>query len=362
MTSAEESRAKPTEDSQTLGFHLGRTLVLTKSEFLSYGGAFYQLDFLDELSKVVPCTFFGPGFPNYDALDTLEVVTAKIGFVPETIVVAHMWLDDNPLRQLDPMPNLGIRNFRGRKIGILNKEYSRLPEKLNWFAENGFHRCFSHSHRAPEFSSAGGPDYYFLPFGVSERFVSTSSNFRDFDLGFTGILQNPTFRDMQSDLRFSIMRDLFHSWRDVPLRKKKEWRDFRVLWRSWSGDKTSDQLSRFIPWRRRLNPLNYKRALTRSKVWLNTISPAGLVSTRYFECMASGTLVLTERAPQLSQIFPEGRFLDFASLGEFREKLLWARTNPSEVSAIAKSAREVAVGKHLWKYRVREFIQNAGPS
>lgn len=336
---------------------LGKTLVLTKSEFTLYRGAFYQFDFLEELSKAVSSEYFGPGFPDFDPTDSLDDIIAKLGFVPDTIIVAHMWLDDNPLKPLDPMPNLDLRNFHGFKVGLLNKEYSRLREKLDWFSNNRFDVCFSHSHVSPQFAKPSGPQYHFLPFGVSERFLSTSPGSRRFDLGFTGVLQNPTFKDMQNELRFSVMRELFHTWRDVPFVRKRAWREFQILWRSWSGDKASDQISRFVPWRRRLSPLNYERALRQSKVWLNTISPAGLVSTRYLECMAAGSLVLTEKAPQLNQIFPEGHFLEFASVPEFRENLIWAKNNPAKVFEIAQNAREVVSKKHLWKFRIRELIE-----
>ena len=51
----------------------------------------------------------------------------------------------------------------------------------------------------------------------------------------------------------------------------------------------------------------------KSKIFINTLSPAELVSPRFYECMASKTLVLCEKSNIYKKFFPEGTYVEFDS-------------------------------------------------
>ncbi|MDA7814727.1 glycosyltransferase [Pontimonas sp.] len=338
---------------------LGNTLVLSKGDYRTYGAALYQKDFLIELAKHQDFRIHGPGSPNYSPDDTLPVIFAKIGFIPDTILSAHMWLSDNPEGPLDPMPKLELQGFQGLKIGVLNKEYSRLAEKLAWFSEQNFSVLFSHQHQVEEFSRHSGVPAHYLPLAANPELFSSSQTEKDIDFGFSGQLRNPMFPESQSDFRFGVMRHIFHCFRDVPVAKKADWRAFSIQWRSWSGDGLSDRLVKLLPHRRRLPLHAYPSVMSRSKSWLNSPSPAGIISTRYFENALSETLIFTEPSDPLRKLFGEDQLIYVTSPQELEEKFLWLMDHDTERLAIVSANRKTALESHLWKNRIEELLSIA---
>lgn len=336
---------------------LGETLVLTSADYKSYGAAFYQRDFLETLSETIPLRTFGPGHVDYDFEDSIQDIFDKIGMVPDTIITSHMWLSDSQKAHICPMPNLNLHAFKGLKVGILNKEYIRLREKLEWFKSEGFHQLFSHSHLAPDFSMETGLPISFLPFAAKTVPLTPSWDYRTIDLGFSGVLRNPFYPESQNNMRREIMSSIFYVLRDLPLVRRASWQEYSISWRSWSGDYLSDLGARLIPNRRRHSPGSYFSTLNNSKTWLNTISPAGLVSTRYFETMAAGSLVITEEAPQLSLIFGAEPYISFSSAADFAEKFTSIMNNPQYGEELSTKAKALISNHHLWRHRIDRFVE-----
>lgn len=348
-----ETPSNPTSQS------LGRLLVLSKADYQTYRAAFYQKDFLEALKRQHHFHLYGPGFPGFDAADSYPDIFAKLGFVPDTIITAHMWLADDPKAPLDPMQSLNLAKFSGRKIGMLNKEYSRPTQKLSWFSEQGFDRVFSHHPEAESFSTTPDLDVRFLPFAADpNRFLSLETR-RPIDLGFSGVLANPIFRDQQSDFRHELMREIFLCFRDYPLFRHKNWRQYRILWRTWSGDYLSDKLSRLDPRRRRLSTDEYSRAMGRTKLWLSSPSVAGIISTRYFECMMAGSVIISEPSRGLTRFFKDGSVIFVSGKQEFVERFNWLVENPSVLERLSSTARTEAKKAHSWDVRVGEFLRQA---
>ena len=91
---------------------------------------------------------------------------------------------------------------------------------------------------------------------------------------------------------------------------------------------------------------------------LNTLSPRGLVSPRYFESMASNALVFCEESSNYQHLFPEDCYVSFRSdLRDFEEKMTWCLENRTEVQDITMRARKLVLIKHSWESRVASMIK-----
>ena len=65
----------------------------------------------------------------------------------------------------------------------------------------------------------------------------------------------------------------------------------------------SKVINRLFKFHIHLNDKNYEDLLKKSKIFINTLSPADLVSPRFYECMASKTLVLCEKSDIYKKVF-----------------------------------------------------------
>jgi hypothetical protein len=331
-----------------------RILVLTPNQE-NYNAAFYQQDFLDELARQSECAFYGPGYPGYHRGDTIADVLAKSQGKPDVILSAHGWLRDNPSSELTPNPKMELNQSKITKVAILNKEYSRLAEKLGWISESGFNLAFSHHDAVGSYEKSSGISFKYWPLAYNPGRFQQPVNPRRYDLGFSGILRNPTFPGSQSPMREKIQKELFFNVRGVPLTKRRRYRDLNILWRTWSGQRPEDFL-RAATLKGKLSEGKYIDALQATKIWLNTPSPLNIVSTRYFECMASGAVVLAARSRQVRELFPRNTYLEFSDMVSFRQRILDFAHDEGSLAAIASRAQELASKEHTWQVRVNQLI------
>jgi spore maturation protein CgeB len=95
-----------------------------------------------------------------------------------------------------------------------------------------------------------------------------------------------------------------------------------------------------------------------SKVYINTLSPMGLVSPRFFECMASGSLVFCEESELYKKIFLDGTYVTFKKdLSDFDKKFFYYLGADDERVAITEKAHAEVQGNHTWKKRVKNLLQ-----
>lgn len=335
-----------------------RILVLSR-DVSAYKAAFYQADFLRELANQHDCVFYGPGFPSFDRLDSLERVLQKTmdplhPFL--MIVVAHSWLSDEPDGPISPMLVCDLAQASVPTALLLNKEYTRLSEKLDWAESAGIDVVFSHHHEIGQLAEGRNLATFFLPFAFStERFGHGKSGVRS-DFGFTGILKNPNNSKSQGNVRAEVQSEIFHSFFGVPILKRKRYLGVRVRWRSWTGNRVRDAFAALMM-RPRASEKKYVSLISETAIWLNGPSPLGLISTRYFECMAVGSVVLTSSTPGVKKVLPEGTYVEFDGALDFREKLFWLLDNPEIADTIRDRAKSFVYRGHTWQHRVQELTK-----
>ena len=316
-------------------------------------------EIMDGLKRVANVFCYGPGFPGYVASDTIDTVIRKSGRSPDFIFQGHRWLSDNHGDDVDSHPSLNLVDCAIPKIGFLNKEYVNLIEKLAYFRKNRFDTIISHHHDTHLFSQKTGIRCIFWPFAVNHRIfnVKDSNREKKYDFTFSGVLKNQNVNSEQSDIRLRIQSKLFYSVQDIPIWIRTPYRKFRIVWRVIPRKRISRLIVSLLKKSKSLSLSEYSRLLADSAIGLNALSPRGLISTRFYECMASRMLVFCEDSHLINNIFPKDTYVTFRSdLSDFDEKLEFFINNKNERLRITDRAYKETMKRHTWEKRVDELI------
>ena len=130
-----------------------------------------------------------------------------------------------------------------------------------------------------------------------------------------------------------------------------------IFWNSISPKKAGLYLNILLGKRKYLNDAEYAALMQNSKLFINTLSPMGLVSPRFFECMASGALVFCEESELYQNIFPDDTYVTFKSnLSNFDEKLFHFLTTEGDRMKIVEKAFAFVQSKHSWAKRITDLL------
>ena len=322
-----------------------------------YKAASYQYEVMKELSKQAQVCFYGPGFKGYDLNDSIDEVLIKSPFEIDCIILGHSWLNDKNGVKVDPHPLLNLSNTDIPKIVILNKEYTNLDAKLKFIRENHFNIGFTHHHDIKKYTESTNIEFNFWPFAFDSEKFSSAAKEKNVDIGFSGVLQNLNKNADQSDIRVGIMNLFFHTLYDVPFAKKKSFKNIKIFWNSIPRNNLGRLLNRILGKHRFLDSKSYVEALCQTKIYINTLSPMGLIGPRFFESMASGALVLCEESSLYSNIFPKDVYITFKNdLSDFEELVNTLLTNKEKQDKIIDKAYKLAYKDHTWEKRVSSLL------
>lgn len=319
-----------------------------------YTAAMYQNDVIKELSRQL-----GENFSRIDVLEFRDLIrgSRNNNFTPDVVILGHSFLEDNPVLPLSRVTTQDILSYQDAPvIAFLNKEYSRLEEKIKFFENAGVTALISHLWDLARFKSS--LPIFHLPFAANVDFL-VSNPHRSIDLNFSGVLRNPTFPGSQSDFRERVFRTLFVTIFGVVIRKRSKFKDVRIYWYGISGRRFVDLLNQQINLfaSRRDSTNDYARRLGEAKITLNGPSPMFIVGTRFYECMASGSVVLTPDFPGLRETFPDSDKIFLIvkdDLSDFEEVLLGALR--SDLDFRREAAQEAFKNSHTWEVRITELI------
>lgn len=325
-----------------------------------YRSAMYQNDVIQELSHQADVVFYGPGFDLYDKNDSINKILSKINLSPDWIIVGHSWLADSPDDDVDPHPGLRLGGCSIPKAMILNKEYTNLNQKLKWISNNNFSVIFTHHHDIDYYQESTNTKVIFWPFAFNEKIVKPDKSvdsIKNIDFAFSGILQNQLESAKQSDVRIRVMRKLFNCVGDIPVKIKKNYKNLNIFWNSLPRSKWQRKIAKLLGTHKYLEDEDYFTMQKKSKIYLNTLSPVGIVSPRMAESMACRALMFCEESELYKNIFPEDCFVTFKSnLSDFDAKFWYYINNDNERQRIIDNAFTEAVNNHSWEKRVSQLL------
>lgn len=320
-------------------------LAFATRDISKYKSALYQRDVLSELSKRHAVT------PVQEPVDMVNAAADA-----EILILGHEWLDS------DGNAPFEIRRMSDNipTIMILNKEYGALDKKLKYFHQIGARGLVTHHHDLKSLSSfAPAPEVlHWMPFAANDSLFhgSVEPDSKLYDLNFSGVLRNPTFPQTQSDWRERVHRELFYTAKDFILTRRNASKVGRLRWVPITGNWWRDTWNRLRLGRFIQSNENYAKALRMSRFTLCTLSPLGLVGTRFFEAALSGSGILVPVDQDLQGLFPETALFRFSSIPDLIGHLESAQERSSEYIAKVQLAQELAIQKHTWGARIKSLI------
>ena len=324
-----------------------RILYLTK-DISRYKAALYQRDFLEHLSALVQLRVV-------TSLEELQEINPQ-GY--DLMIFGHEWLDSSG----EPWFELPNFELLPPSIFILNKEYASLEEKLRFPKRVGAKAIVSHHNNLQSLTtySLEGTPVYWMPFAANDALFHPKLEHEPFafDLNFSGVLRNPTYPDSQEDFREVIHRDLFRTVNDYIIYADRAKKLGKIRWVPITGDWTRDTWNRLRVFSRMSKDEDYAHAIRTSRTTLSTLSPLGLVGTRFFECALSKSGILTPVGQSLHDLFPEEAIFRFGDSDELLEQIEFVRSDSKESAQKVEKAYEVALTNHTWKTRTSMFVEH----
>ena len=332
-------------------------IIYLSKNMNNYKGAFYQRDMMEEFSRCADVIFYGPGFEGFDPTENIKKTVVRLGGA-DLIIVGHAWLADTPGLPPDPYPKLCLEECPIPKVMMLNKEYTNLEEKLEWICKKNFLYGFSHHHNVSYFTKKTKIPFKFMPLAFNANLFNKPNQInKDIDFAFCGLLKNNLDNTGQTDSRIITMKKLFHCLGDIPVMKKTRYEKYKLYWNAIPRNIFMRQAAILLNKYHFLSTKEYVKLQHRSRTFLNTLSPLGLISTRFFENMASQTLVFCEESKNVKRVFPSECYMSFKTdFSDFEERFEVATSDSNERSKIIQIAFEIAHTHHTWKVRVNSMM------
>ena len=299
----------------------------------------YHIDLI-EINKIYPD----------ELLNILKYKVQKCDF----IIVGHSYLGDKN-GKIGMSYRINLFDLKKPVIFFLNKEYVNLKHKLEWININKPILVITHSLKFYKNSVTFIKDFemYYLPFAADHKLFTYNKKInKDIDLSFSGILKNTNVDSDQSDTRLSIMNEIFYSIGDIAIIKKKSFCNLKIYWNSVPRNKYFYALSRIIGKYQFLDINEYALIQKRSKSFLNTISPFGIISPRYYENFLSKSLIFSEESSYLKESSINNLVITFKNTEEFKEKFFYYLDNKNKRDEIIEKSFKEGYKLHTWKVRI----------
>ena len=331
--------------------------------FISYNlnkikSANYQIDIFNELEKKLKldCLFLDD---KYYEKNLLSSYNKKY----ELIIIGHFFLSDIENYSYQRPKTINFKKFKSPIIFFLNKEYVNLTEKIKWINDVKPNIILTHSKKfflnfKNKFNNS---EVIYMPFAANEKIFGTTSNLKKkYDLSFSGILQNQNNLSDQSDMRLNIMKNIFFNFLDIPLSKRKKFKSLNIFWNTIPRKPISRKIARIIGKYSFLSLKSYAQIQKETKIYLNSLSPFGIISPRYYENFLSRCLIFSEKSDYLNTFADDELIVTFNSLEEFNEKLFYYLENTNEINAITNKAYNYGKINHTWSKRIDDLINDIG--
>jgi hypothetical protein len=274
--------------------------------FEGYKSAYYQNDLFETFQEKYTIHPYGPGFDSYDESDDIHEIVQKIPAEPDLLVVSNTW--ENQKQDADtfsPHPELNLDTIDIPKLMFLNKEYKSLQLKLDFIRENEI-ECVTTvlKDRCDEWEAETGATFMWEPFGVNlDRFKPDPPIPTTYDFAFTGSLHEQWLEERKriKEHLFKSRYQDFRLWHNLVHTRRFEDRydDLSIYWGEWDNRQLRlknppvKKSIRFLRMKRRA-PFGqeYVTLLNKCKSFLNTLPAVGIYNPRFWELMATKTLII----------------------------------------------------------------------
>jgi spore maturation protein CgeB len=188
----------------------------------------------------------------------------------------------------------------------------------------------------------------------SFKFKYLNSN-KIYDFAFTGNLHK-----RHIDIRTKIKNEIFRNpsrktnLKKIPFLKnpiKKKYQEYKIYWAEWGA---RDIFFRsLVP-----TGAKYFIFLNKCKTMLNTPSAIGIINTRFFNCMATKTIIICPESPFYGSLIKDGFNAIFfkKDISNFNEILDNIINNHSTRNKIAEQAFKDVLENHTYRKRIERLM------
>lgn len=279
-----------------------RNAIVLAQNYESYISGNYHNDLVAALDKICNLFKYGRGYPGYSPEDCINDVIRKSGFKTnqiDVIIVSTSWEKEEPGEvESDPHPNICLAGLFDKKIKtifFLNKEYKNIQSKLNYIKKNNFNLVLTVMPERAFFPWQQETNVKFLQshFGINTEIFKNLELERIYDLTFTGslheqytnkrkIVKKEIFDKSTINSNKGIIR-LLHPFNPI----KEKYRKYNIYWAEWSKWSVNWKNESLLP-----SGKEYVKLMNKSKVFFSTLSADGILGTRFFEILATGSVLL----------------------------------------------------------------------
>jgi glycosyltransferase involved in cell wall biosynthesis len=230
---------------------------------------------------------------------------------------------------------------KSTKLAYAFKPQNNLEQKLRFCELSRLDCVYSSVPLVVDLVSRRGVHSKILPYGHFDNIFYDRKLDKRYAVGFSGALHNHDLYPQGAFANPSIRSKIRKVVSELVSTEQ-------VFWNG--SDSVSDRIGSYE---------EYASTIGRSKAWLATLAAFGDVTPRYFEVLASGTVLLAEQPGSgYEDIFRDGDncLLFKSDLSDFEEKLSIVLNNPDKVASIIESANK-DVKLHTWSSRADSVIE-----
>ena len=368
-----------------------KVLILSQN-YEGYTGGYYHQDWVNALCSIAECDLYGPGYPHYSESDYINDVLKKCNSninEYDYIIMSTSW--DKP-GQSQGDGDVNIHNnislpkiTKGKKVYFLNKEYINLEAKLEyaklnyidlivsvmskeWFKENGISincgflqlpfavdlsRIFISREKKIDFSFTGALHKSYLDerFLVKKEFFMKDSSSLHKLLAKCGnkIYTSENWHCLEEGLLLPANIGVLRLFSFKPV-TKKEVKDITVYWAERHPLAKSLSMKSLLP-----SGEKYFKFLSESITFLCTKSANGIIGTRFYELMATGTIIICPYDHYDGLLEDKKNCLMYKAAEEVPRIIREIKNNNSLRNNIVSNARKNA-HNHTYEKRVKRLI------
>ena len=330
-------------------------ILVMQPDFSRYPGAYYQHQFTQALARA-HCIFrYGPRLNEYNSSHSIYDILELCPFEPDVICFAAGWeIEDPPIPEFDPPPTFRVSDVDIPSVMVLNKEYNNLEGKFRFILDNEIKLVFTTHHHFGQWQERTGVPFVHFPFAVDPTLFYDYAEKKRYEFGYSGELHK-----RWTDTRVRIKNHLFLRW---PIKNPSYWRT-KLFWHDSSivlkgryrfrgGYRLGEILGLNFP-----RGEDYARIISSAKIWLSTPSAIDLVGTRFYEIMASKTLLFCSRSDAYEGLFEDAVHCVMfdPDLSDFDDKLFYYLRNDDDREEIIESGYEHVMQNHTWDRRIKQF-------
>jgi glycosyltransferase involved in cell wall biosynthesis len=287
----------------------------------------YHWNILDTFNKLYNVHMTGPGFSNYFPGKHINDIIRDSGMRPDIIIFGTS-------QKIYECEVPGLAELRLPKLIFLNKEFINVNAKLEYIKRHKFDlvsTILNKDIHKPLEDACGGIPFIHIPHGIDPIRFRPLDIEKKYDFGFLGALF--TQRDVKDRARV----------KEILFKESELAKHYKILW--------ADDVNKLF-----FKGEAYIEALNSCKMFLSTLSPMGIIGTRFYELSACKTMMIAPRGEYDGDFVDKKNIIMFDDNKDFVKKFMFYLENDEARNAIAERAYRDAIDNHTWDARIKKLM------